>query len=244
MALLGAACASAPDPEPQPSAGKVTVLAASSLVDVFDALADALTDRDGPALAVSPGGSAQLVAQLEAGAPADVLATADDATMARARRSGAVKGEAAVFATNRLVIAVPRGNPARITALADLARDGVVVSLAAPEVPAGAYARDVLDRANVSVRPATAEQSVRAVLTKVVLGEVDAGLVYATDIGAAGGKVEALTIPDAANVEVRYLVATVRRDPAPQVAGVIDALLGSEGRSLLRRLGFGPPVSG
>lgn len=218
----------------------VSAFVASSLTDAFEALAATSLAQGGPDIRVHPGGSAQLVTQLRSGLPADLLATADRASMDRAVEAGVVAASPVELATNRLVIAVERGNPKAITGLADLARPGLLVALAAPEVPAGAYARQALARAGVNVRPTTEEQSVRAALTKVVIGEVDAAIVYATDVGLRS-TVDAVAIPPEDNVVVRYYLAPVAADPGPAVSRVLALLTGPDGRRTLTRLGFGVP---
>ncbi|MEJ7801364.1 MAG: molybdate ABC transporter substrate-binding protein, partial [Ilumatobacter sp.] len=161
----------------------VVVLAASSLVDAFDRIeAEFEAAHPGVDIVVSAGGSSTLVAQLTDGAPADVLATADLETMARAEAAATIARRPRVFAQNSMVIAVEVGNPLGVMSVADLGRVPVVV-LAAAEVPAGAYAAAVLDCEGVELVVASYEQNVRAAASKVALGEADAAIVYRTDIG-------------------------------------------------------------
>jgi molybdate transport system substrate-binding protein len=191
-------------------------------------------------LTFSFAGSQQLAAQVDQGARADVLATADRASMASVQRS--TTGTAAVFAGNRLVIAVRSGNPRNVTELADLARGDLAVVLAAPQVPAGKYARQALGLAGVTVRPVSLEDNVGAVVTKVGLGEADAGIVYATDTRAPGRGVQAVPIPDNQNVRAEYLVGRLKDSPAPAGGSAfVSFLLSSKGQAVLRRLGFLPP---
>lgn len=206
----------------------VTVAAAASLTGAFEALGGAT---------FSFAGSQQLVAQVEAGAPVDVVATADPQAMDRLVREGLVDPPA-TFARNRLAIAVPPENPARIAGLADLGRGGVKVVLADPAVPAGRYARQMLDRAGVVVQPVSLELDVKAVARTVAAGEADAGIVYATDVAGAGR----VDIPDAANVVATYPVAVVRAtgDRAGAQA-FVDRLLGPAGRAALAGQGFELP---
>ena len=215
--LAGASCSTA-------GAGP-TVLAAASLTEAFQDLGGAT---------FSFAGSQQLVAQIQAGAPVDVVATADAEAMDRLVRSGLVDPPRD-FAGNRLAIAVEPGNPDRIAGLADLARPGLEVVLADPAVPAGRYARQALDRAGVVVRPVSLELDVKAVAAKVTGGEADAGIVYVTDV-APGARVE---IPDDANVVARYPVAVVRGTGKRAAAeAFVDRLLGPEGRAALAGRGF------
>ena len=206
----------------------VTVAAAASLAGAFEALGGAT---------FSFAGSQQLVAQVEARAPVDVVATADTDAMDRLVRAGLVDPPA-TFARNRLAIAVAAGNPAGIGGLADLDRAGLKVVLADPTVPAGRYSRQALDRAGVVVRPVSLELDVKAVARKVAAGEADAGIVYVTDVPAAA-RVE---IPDAANVIATYPVAVVRATGNRAGAlAFVDRLLGPAGRSSLAARGFELP---
>lgn len=155
-------------------------------------------------------GSQQLVAQLTQGVPADVVATADEPSMQRLVDAGLV-GTPATFARTTLVIAVAAGNPLGITGLPDLGRPGLDVVLADPSVPAGRYARHVLDAAGVRVSPRSLELDVKATLAKVTSGTADAALVYATDVRSSGGKATAVTFPEAADpaAAVSYRIAVV-----------------------------------
>jgi molybdate transport system substrate-binding protein len=216
----------------------VTVFAASSLTDVFKAMAKPFAaEHDNYALTFSFAGSQQLVTQLEQGARADAIATADGATMDRVPRRGPHRPPV-VFAGNRLVIAVGRGNPNGVRGLADLSRPGLRVVLAAPAVPAGHYARESLARAHVAVNPVSLEDNVEGVVTKVGLGEADAGIVYATD-ATLGRGVEAVAIPDAENVRAEYLVSAVPfGDQRTGGEDFVSFLLSSRGQDVLHRFGF------
>jgi molybdate transport system substrate-binding protein len=187
-------------------------------------------------------GSASLAQQVVAGAPIDVLATASDATMRTAVDAGRADGEPAVFARNALEIAVPVGNPARVTSLADLARPGLKLAVCAAGVPCGDAADESLRTAGVDVRPVTRERDVKAVLTKVQLGEVDAGIVYRTDVRAAAGKVEGVPVLEADQVRTRCLVVVVR-EAADAVAAreFVDLVRSADGRAVLRKAGFELP---
>jgi molybdate transport system substrate-binding protein len=219
--LLVAACCA-------PSDAGVTVLAAASLTEAFEDLSGAT---------FSFAGSQQLVAQVEAGAPVDVVATADAEAMDRLVRAGLVR-QPRDFARNRLAIAVEPGNPERITGLADLGRAGLKVVLADPAVPAGRYTRQVLARAGVEVRPVSLELDVKAVARTVAAGEADAGVVYETDV-VVGSRVD---VPDAANVVATYPVAVVAASAKrARAEAFVDRLLGPEGRAALAGRRFGLP---
>jgi molybdate transport system substrate-binding protein len=217
----------------------LTVLAAASLTEAF---ADVAARYDGADLRLSFGGSQALAAQVEQGVPADVVATADEPTMARLRADGLVDAPQPL-AANRLVIVVPRGNPRGIAAASDLARPGLTVVLAAPRVPAGRYAALALARAGVRVAPRSLEESVRGVTTKVRLGEADAGIAYATDVTADPAHLAAVPLPRAPLA--RYLVATTRASRQPARARDLVAFLTSAaGQRLLAARGFAAPVPG
>ena len=191
-------------------------------------------------LTFSFAGSQQIAAQVDQGAPADVLATADRASIASVQNATA--RPPAVFAGNRLVIAVRSGNPKGVGGLADLDRADVGVVLAAPQVPAGKYARQALGLAGVTVHPLSLEDNVGAVVTKVALGEADAGIVYATDTRVPGQGVQAVAIPDTQNVRAEYLVAPLRDAPDGDGASAfVSFLLSPKGQAALRRFGFLPP---
>lgn len=224
-ATLATACSAGAS---TPSGPRITVLAAASLTEAFEDLGR------GAAVTFSFAGSQQLVAQVEAGAPVDVVATADPDAMDRLAQAGLVNTPR-TFAANRLTIAVRSGNPERIQGLADLARDGLKVVLADPAVPAGRYARQVLERAGVRVRPVSLELDVKAVARKVAAGEADAGIVYTTDVAAGS----AVAIPDASNVVATYPVAVVRASTDRAAAeAFVDRLLGQPGRAALSARGF------
>lgn len=221
----------------------VTILAAASLTETFGELGRRL-ERSHPDLTVRLGfaASSTLATQVAQGAPADLIATADMRTMRIAEEAGALAGDPVVFARNTLVIAVPAKNPADVSVLADLARPGVRVALCARPVPCGAAAAAVLAAAGLSVTPVTWEQNVRAVLTKVILGEVDAGLVYTTDARAAGNRVEATPFPEAGAAVNEYPIAVVSGASNPEAArAFIDLLLSDAGQAVLRDAGFELP---
>lgn len=221
--------------------GTVVVLAAASLTDAFGDLAAAF-EQAHPAVDVQLGfaGSSALREQVLEGAPADVFASADPANVEPLVAAGEVTGTPTTFATNTMVIAVPDGNPAAVTSLADLADDDRFIGLCAEVVPCGDLARQVLANAGVVARPDTAEPDVRALLTKIAAGELDAGIVYRTDATAAD--VEAVAIPDDVNVIARYPIASVTASPNPTAgAAFVEFVLSPTGQDILAGHGFGPP---
>jgi molybdate transport system substrate-binding protein len=229
---------------PPPLAGTLTVLAASSLAESFGELGARFeAEHRGLAVSFNFAASSSLARQVLEGAPADVLATADEVTMGAAVEEGAV-GPPTVFAHNRMEIVTRPGNPEDIADLAGLARSGLVVVLCAPEVPCGRSALQALARAGVAVRPASSEENVKAVLSKVTLGEADAGIVYVTDVVAAGPKVAGVPIPEAHNVVAPYPLAISRTTANPAAARAwVDFVLGPVGQQVLVRFGFRPAPS-
>jgi molybdate transport system substrate-binding protein len=223
--------------------GHLHVAAAASLKNAFDELAR-LFASDHPGVTVDPtyDGSSTLVTQLGQGAVEDVVALADTRTMASDTAAGLVEADPPVFATNTLEIAVAPGNPRHITSVADLARTGLQVVLCAPQVPCGAAAETALAAAAITVRAASQEQNVTAVLTKVAAGEADAGLVYATDVRAATGTVDGVTFPEAKNAVNAYPIAVLRDAPSPVLAqAFVDLVLSAQGQRVLESYGFGAP---
>ncbi|MDX1690099.1 MAG: molybdate ABC transporter substrate-binding protein [Acidimicrobiia bacterium] len=220
------------------SGGEIVVSAASSLTDAFGAVETAYEDaHPGVDVVVNTAGSRALAEQILQGAPVDVFAPADTAVMDRVTDHVA---DAVVFATNRPALVVPRGNPGGVTGLADLARDDLLVGLCAEGIPCGDVARAALARAEVTVSPATEEPNVRALLTKVEAGELDAGIVYATD--AAAGAVETVPITGAPDLVVRYPIAAVTAAPNPGgAADFVAFVLSDDGRAILDEYGFGSP---
>ena len=219
--------------------GSITVLAAASLQEPFTELGRRFEDRHpGTSVRFSFDASSTLARQVEAGAPADVLATADRPTMAPLADAGLVTAPA-VLARNRLAIIVARGNPHRVRSLADLGPGELDVVLCAPDVPCGRLAATALARAGVEVRPRSLEPNVKGVVAKVTLGEADAGLVYLTDLRAAGGRAEGVEIPAEQNVVTEYPVAMVRSAPNPAAAArFVDLARSDEGRKVLAAAGF------
>ncbi|MGY1665047.1 molybdate ABC transporter substrate-binding protein [Geodermatophilus sp. SYSU D00696] len=223
--------------------GTLTVFAAASLTDVFTGLGQQL-EGDNPELTVqfNFAGSSALATQLTQGAPADVFASANPAQMTVVTDAGLGDGEPTVFTANVLQIAVPAGNPAGITGLADFGREELTLAVCAPEVPCGAASEDVFAAAGVTPRPDTQEEDVRAALTKVELGEVDAALVYATDVTAAGDAVEGIAFPEAEDAVNDYPLVTLADAPNPDAAqAFVDLVLSDDGQQALEAAGFRSP---
>jgi molybdate transport system substrate-binding protein len=242
VALLAVAALLLGRADPAPAAGEtLRVLAAASLSGAFRDLAAEFGRRHpGTEVLLGFAGSHTLAHQILEGAPADVFASADEATMADLRAAGAVSGEPRVFARNRLAIAVEAGNPRRITSLADLLRPGLVVALAGPAVPAGRYARQALARAGLAVPAASEEVDVKAVVQKIALGEADGGIVYATD--GIGARVEIVEIPAGQNVVARLSIALLA-EAANRALGeaFVAYAVGPLGQAVLARHGFEGP---
>ncbi|MCB5179275.1 molybdate ABC transporter substrate-binding protein [Streptomyces antimicrobicus] len=218
----------------------LTVLAASSLTDVFRTAGAAYEKaHPGTKVTFSFAGSQELAAQVKQGAPADALVTADTRTMDGLK---AETGTAQIVARNRLVIATGKGNPHKIGGLKDLAGTKLKVVLAAPEVPVGRYSKEILDRQGVTVKPVSQEPNVRAVLSKVELGEADAGLVYRTDSAKSGDKVETVEIPDDQNAVASYPAAPLKASKHAAAAAAFVAWLSSpEAQKILQEAGFQQP---
>ncbi|HZN12930.1 MAG TPA: molybdate ABC transporter substrate-binding protein [Acidimicrobiales bacterium] len=225
-----------------PSLGAITVLAAASLTEPFTDLSAALEKSD-PGLSVrySFGGSGALVTQVEQGAPVDVIATADTASMKRLTDAGLVE-KPTTFARNKLEILVARGNPKGIHSLADLARADITFITEDDTVPAGKYAAQILQKAGVAVRPKSKELDVKSAVAKVTSGEADATIVYVTDVQAAGTKGDGVAIPDAQNVLAEYPIAVVKgtKHHAAAAAFVRQVVTGA-GKKVLRQRGFAAP---
>jgi molybdate transport system substrate-binding protein len=223
--------------------GTVTVLAAASLTESFEQLGAQLTaEYPGLEVILSFGPSSGLVEQVLAGAPADVLATADTRTMDNAVAGGAVEGEWEVFARNTLTLAVPAGNPGEVTGLADLARPELRVAICEPEVPCGAASERLLTAAGVTAAPDTLTTDVKEATSLVSLGEADAALIYRTDAAAEGDAVETIEVPEAEEVVNDYPVAILVHAPNPDGARVVvDAITGESGQAILADAGFLEP---
>ncbi|MFE1384082.1 molybdate ABC transporter substrate-binding protein [Streptomyces sp. NPDC058740] len=223
-----------------PGGAELTVLAAASLTDVFKTAGAAYEkSHPGTKITFSFAGSQELVSQVAQGSPADVLVTADTKSMDKVKADTSTP---TVIARNRLVIATGKGNPFKVDELKDLADTKLKVVLAAPEVPAGKYSEKILDAQKITVKPVSQEPNVRAVLSKVELGEADAGLVYRTDAASAKDKVDAVDIPDAQNAVAAYPAATLKDSKHAEAAAAFVAWLSTpEAQKILRDAGFQQP---
>ncbi|MCC6192217.1 MAG: molybdate ABC transporter substrate-binding protein [Anaerolineales bacterium] len=267
LALLMVGCTpAATPPPPQPGTAtaapepiELKVFAAASLTDAFNAIKidfEALYPH--VTVVYNFAASNALARQLVEHAPADVFASANNAQMNVAIEGGRiVTGAQQTFVRNRLVVIVPTGNPGGIEALQDLAKPGLLLVLAAAEVPVGQYSLDFLDKAiqdpafgadfkdAVLANVVSYEENVRSVLTKITLGEGDAGVVYTSDLtGEAAGQVERLDIPDALNTIASYPIAPIADSANPQMAqAFVEHILAPEGQAVLAEFGFIPTVS-
>jgi molybdate transport system substrate-binding protein len=252
LAPFGLGLASAAHSAPA-SPATLHVFAAASLSEAFEDIAHQFEkSHAGVSVQLNLAGSQQLVAQIEAGAAADVFASADTAWMGRLVRGGRVDGVAAAFARNRLVVIVPKANPAHLSALQDLAKPGIKLVLGAETVPVGRYSRQVIDL--LSKQPgygsdfskralanlASEEENVKAVVSKVMLGEADAGIVYNSDVTPSVQRsTRSIEIPDAANVIATYPIAALSAAAAPDLARqFVSAVRSKAGQKTLQQHGF------
>jgi molybdate transport system substrate-binding protein len=231
-------------------------MAAASLTGAFNELgAQFEAANPGVTVQINFSGSQQLAQQISQGAPADVFASANQKQMDAAVEAGRVgKDTSRVFVTNKLVLIYPKSNPASLQGLGDLSKPGLKLVFAAKEVPAGQYSLDFLDKTagegnfgadykeKVLANVVSYESNVKAVLTKVAIGEADAGIVYSSDVtGADAEKVGQLAIPDALNIIAAYPIATIQDSPNKELAQkFVDLVLSDEGQSVLSKYGFVP----
>jgi molybdate transport system substrate-binding protein len=244
-ASTGSATASAAGASTSASAslsGQITVLAASSLTGSFTTLGKQFeVAHPGTTVVFSFGASSTLATQITQGAPADVFASAavknmDQVVAAKDATSPTT------FAKNVMEIAVPPTNPGKVTALADLAKPGVKVALCAAAVPCGSTARQVFANDKITVKPVTTEVDVKSTLTKVELNEVDAGVVYVTDVLAAGSKVKGIMIPANVNASTSYPIAALTASKNAALAkAFVDYVLSGDGATVLTNAGFEKP---
>ena len=232
-----------PGPDRPASLGSITVLAASSLTEAFTTLGEQLeADHPGTRVRFSFAASSELATQITAGAPADVFASASPSTMDQVVQAGAVDGDPTVFVRNRLQIAVPPGDPADVTGLQDFADKDLTIALCAPEVPCGEAAQTAFEEAGVTPRPDTLEPDVKATLSKVSIGEVDAALVYRTDVIAAGDDVEGIDFPESEDAINDYPIVALADAPNSDGAqAFVELVLSQQGTAVLEKAGFELP---
>jgi molybdate transport system substrate-binding protein len=222
--------------------GSITVFAAASLTDAFEEVATAFEGANpGTSVELNFGASSALREQILAGAPADVFASANTSNMDQVVEADGVEGEPEVFARNQLQIVVPAGNPGDVDGLDDFADADLLIGLCAEEAPCGQFGREALANAGVTPAQDTDEPDVRSLLTKVEAGDLDAGLVYTTDVLAAGDTVEGIEIPEEDNVIADYPLAALSAAADPDVAEEFVAfVLSGEGQDILASYGFLP----
>ncbi len=235
-----AACGGSGTSQGTSLSGTASVFAAASLTDSFKALGTAFqTAHPGATVRFNFAGTPTLVTQIEQGAAADVFASADTTNMDKLNADGFTAGTSHVFAHNKLEIVVAAGNPKHITGLADLAKPGVIYITEAATVPAGKYALQILASAGVKVTPKSLETDVKSVVSKIELGEADAGIVYVTDVKAAASKVTGVPVPDSVNVIATYPIVAVKGSKNPNVANAFIAyVLSADGQATLQSFGF------
>ena len=222
---------------------ELTVFGAASLTEAFTTLAgDFEKDHPDVDVKLSFGSSTDLATQVNEGSPADVLATADEKSMSVAADEGNIDADPTQFATNTLIVVTPPDNPADVTSLDDLSKADFVVC--DPSVPCGAAAATILDNAGVTAEAKSLEEDVKAVLTKVSLGEADAGIVYVTDAQAVGDEVSTVDIPATVNVVNPYFIGVVKgTDESDLAQEWVDLVTSQAGQGVLSDAGFGPGSS-
>lgn len=244
LAVLGlSACGSADDGSDDEQQQRLTVFAAASLTDSFTDLAEQFEeDHPGVDVQLSLAGSSSLVTQLQEGADADVLATADERTMEQAAESGLLEGDPQTLATNTLTIAVPAGNPGGVDSWEDLASSELDTVICEQRVPCGAATVELEDITGVRVAVVSEESSVTDVLGKVTSGQADVGVVYRTDVTSAGDQVEEIEIPDAVQAINRYPISVLADSQHQELAQEFSDFVRSDtGRQRLEQEGFGAP---
>lgn len=238
----GAAAPSAGAPAPGTTT-KLTVSAAASLTTAFGRLQEQFEAANpGVDVVFNYGGSSGLAQQIVNGAPVDVFAAANTATMDTVAKAGMVAGAPLTFVTNKLEIAVAPGNPKGITGFKDLARPDLKVVLCARQVPCGASEKTVEAATSITIKPVSEESDVTSVLTKVESGDADAGVVYVTDVRSAPGKVDGVNFPEADKAINAYPIAVLKQSSQPSLAGKwVDLVRGPDGQKVLQAAGFGTP---
>lgn len=252
LLLTAAGCGSEPSapgattgpPTPPPAASQtLTVFAAASLKNPFTTLGQQFeASHAGTTVTLNFAGSADLVTQLQQGAPADVFAAADAKNMDKATADNLVDGTPVSFASNTLQIAVPPDNPAQVTSFQDLTEPGIRLVVCAPAVPCGSATVRIEAATGLELKPVSEESSVTDVLNKVQTGEADAGLVYVSDVKGAGDKVRGIAFPESRQAVNQYPIVPLARSTNPDLARQFTELVtGSTGQQVLADAGFGKP---
>jgi molybdate transport system substrate-binding protein len=223
--------------------GELLVSAAASLTDAFGEVESAFEEENPDVdVVLNLGSSSALREQILEGAPADVFASANTSNMDQVAQAGELSGEAEIFVTNSLQIAVPTGNPAGVTGLEDFAREELLIGLCAEDVPCGDFGRRALENAGITPSIDTNEADVRALVTKIEAGELDAGITYVTDVLSTSGTVEGIEIPAEVNVVAEYPIGTLAGAPnAGTAAAWVEFVLSDEGQAILTSYGFTSP---
>ena len=234
LALAG--CGSRGDEE-------LLVSAAASLTGAFAGIEEAFESAHPEVdVVLNLGGSSALREQILEGAPADVFASANRSNMDQVVAAGDSAGDPRIFAVNRLQIAVPAGNPAGVHGLDDFSEGDLLLGVCAEGVPCGDFAREAFSRAGVALSVDTSEPDVRALLTKIEAGELDAGITYVTDVVSTNGSVEGIDIPESVNVDAEYPIVLLRHAAESEAArAFIEFVLSEEGQAIMREYGFASP---
>jgi molybdate transport system substrate-binding protein len=245
LALAGAGCGTTKTGGEDAADTKLTVYAAASMKTTFTALGKTFeASHPGKTVTFNFAGSQALAEQITQGAPADVFASANDANMKTVVDAGLASAAARQYATNRLTIAVPPDNPAKVAAFADLAKPGIRLVVCAPAVPCGAATVKIEQATGVDLKPVSEEQAVTDVLAKVQAGEADAGLVYVTDAKSAGGKVLGIDFPESAKAINNNSIVALKNGPMPGLAAeFVDLVFSPAGQQVLADAGFGKPAA-
>jgi molybdate transport system substrate-binding protein len=227
---------------PSASTGSITVFAAASLTGTFTQLGKQFeTAHPGDTVKFSFGPSSGLATEITSGAPADVFASAATANMQQVVSAGDASSPQN-FAKNIMEVAVPPNNPANVKSVNNLAKKSVKVALCQPQVPCGVVAAEVFKNVGITVKPVTLQADVKSVLTQVELGNVDAGMVYVTDVMAAGTKVKGVAIPANDNASTLYPIATINGSKQKSEAEAFVAyVLSPAGQQVLTAAGFEKP---
>ena len=242
VAAAGCSSSSSTSSTPSSSTGTITVFAAASLMQTFTQLGKQFeAAHKGDTVKFSFGPSSGLATEITSGAPADVFASASPATMDVVVKAGDAASPQN-FAKNVMEVAVPPNNPANVTSVTDLAKSSVKVALCQPQVPCGAVAAEVFKNANITVKPVTLEADVDSVVTQVETGNVDAGMVYVTNVLSAGSKLKGITIPANVNASTLYPIATIKSSKHASIAKeFVDYVLSPAGQQVLTAAGFQKP---